>query len=51
MENVVNSARWWMPTGKVGHDAGLTQYHMILECSLERLWGVVLVTGAQPMMQ
>ena len=36
---------------EVGHDVGLTQYHMTLECSLEHFWSVAgLVTGAQPAM-
>ena len=36
---------------EVGYDIGLTQYHMTMECSLERFWGVAfLMTGAQPAM-
>ena len=36
---------------EVRHDVGLTQYHMILKCSLEQFWSVaLLVTGAQPAM-
>ena len=36
---------------EVGHDVDLdpSQYHMTLECSLERFWGVAfLVIEAQP---
>ena len=33
---------------EIRHDVGLIQYHMTLECSLERFWGVAfLATGAQ----
>ena len=36
---------------EVGHDVALTQYHMTLECSLERFWRVAfIVIGAQPVM-
>ena len=36
---------------EVGYDVGMMQYHMTLECSLERVWGVVfLVTRVYPVM-
>ena len=38
-------------TEEVGHDVDPSQYHMTLECSLERFWGVAfLVIEAQPAM-
>ena len=50
--NVIPFTHIWRDTRKeeeVGHDVGLTQYHMTSECSLEQFLGVAfLVAGAQP---